>query len=58
MNENYQFLVYIFASIGFIGTEILTKYYGYGLDDAFLGAQLCLAIAIGISTDGTNLLSH
>jgi hypothetical protein len=37
MNENYQFLVYI-ASIGFIGTEVLTKqkYYGYGLDDAFL----------------------
>ncbi|MFV8362950.1 hypothetical protein ACNQGO_06115 [Flavobacterium sp. ZT3P35] len=58
MNENYQFLVYIFASIGFIGTEILTKqkYYGYGPDDAFLlGAQLCLAIAIGISTDGNEL---
>jgi hypothetical protein len=40
MNENYQFLVYIFAS-GFIGTgKTKQKYYGYGLD-AFLGAQLC-----------------
>ncbi len=58
MNENYQFLVYLFAIIGFIGTEILTKqkYYGYGLDDAFiLGSQLCLAIAIGISTEGNEL---
>ncbi|QZK90234.1 hypothetical protein K5V07_06890 [Flavobacterium sp. CHNK8] len=58
MNENYQFLVYLFAIIGFIGTEVLTnqKYYGYGLDDAFiLGGQLCLAIAIGISTDGNKL---
>jgi hypothetical protein len=46
-------MVYIFAF-----AEILTKqkYYGYGLDDAFLlGAQLCLAIAIGISTDGNEL---
>ncbi|CAH0335646.1 hypothetical protein FVB9288_01294 [Flavobacterium sp. CECT 9288] len=58
MNENYQFLVYLFAIIGFIGAEVLTnqKYYGYGLDDAFLlGAQLCLAIAIGISTEGNEI---
>ena len=58
INENYQFLIYLFAIIGFIGTEFLTKqkYYGYGLDDAFiLGAQLCLAIAVGISTDGNEL---
>ncbi|WP_158729933.1 MULTISPECIES: hypothetical protein [unclassified Flavobacterium] len=58
MNENYQFLVYLFAIIGFVGTEVLTnqKYYGYGLDDAFLlGSQLCLAIAIGISSEGNEL---
>ncbi|RDI56297.1 hypothetical protein [Flavobacterium glaciei] len=58
ISENYQFLVYLFAFIGFIGTEFLThlKYYCYGLDDAFLlGSQLCLAIAIGISTDGNEL---
>jgi hypothetical protein len=43
MNENYQFLVYIFASIGFIGTEVLTKqkYYGYGLDDVFYWVHNC-----------------
>jgi hypothetical protein len=51
-------LVYFFAIIGFIGTEILAqqKYYGYGLDDAFvLGAQLTLAIAVAMSFT-TNIL--
>jgi small-conductance mechanosensitive channel len=57
MNENYQFLVYIFASIGFIGTSLTKqKYYGYGLD-AFLGA-MCLAIAIAFQQTETNLQSH
>lgn len=59
IDNEYQFLIYLFAIIGFIGTEFLTnqKYYGYGLDDAFiLGAQLCLAIAVGISTHGNELI--
>ncbi|MBP6145677.1 MAG: hypothetical protein KA463_00605 [Flavobacterium sp.] len=57
-DENYKFLVYLFAIIGFIGTEFLTKqkFYGYGLDDAFMiGSQLYLALAVGISTDGNEL---
>lgn len=58
INENYSFLIYVYAAIGFVGTEILTKqkYYGHGLDDAFLlGGQLTLAIAVGITTDGNEL---
>lgn len=51
-------LVYLFAIIGFLGTEFLAqqKYFGYGLDDAFvLGAQLTLAIAVAM-TFATNIL--
>lgn len=51
-------LVYLFAIIGFLGTEFLAqqKYFGYGLDDAFvLGAQLTLAIAVAM-TFTTNIL--
>ena len=58
LGENYNVLIYLFAIVGFVATEILTKqkYYSYGLDDSFLiGTQLCLAIAVGISTDGNEL---
>ncbi|MFQ3174393.1 MAG: hypothetical protein ACI8W0_001512 [Flavobacterium sp.] len=57
--ENYKVVFYIYAIIGFVGTEILgrQKYYGYGFDDAFsLGAQFTLAVAVGVSTDGNGLL--
>ena len=57
--DNYQILLYICALIGFAGAELLTRqnYFGYGLDDAFLiGAQLTLAIAIGISTNGNGFV--
>lgn len=50
---------YIFAIIGFVGSNILAnqKYYGHGLDDAFnLGAILNLGIAIGITTDGYEII--
>ncbi|WP_369765054.1 hypothetical protein [Flavobacterium sp. WC2429] len=59
LTENYKVLLFIYTIIGFVGTEILTKqkYYGHGLDDAFLiGSQLTLAIAIGISTNGNGLV--
>lgn len=59
IDENYAFLIYVYAIIGFAGTEFLArqKYYGHGLDDAFLlGAQLALAIAVRVSTDGNGLL--
>ncbi|MCV9929154.1 hypothetical protein OIU83_15925 [Flavobacterium sp. LS1R49] len=58
-SDFYIVLVYFFAIVGFAGTEFLAqqKYYGYGLDDAFvLGAQLTLAIAIAISFT-TNILN-
>jgi hypothetical protein len=57
--ENYKISIYIYTIVGFLGTELLTrkKYYGYGLDDAFLlGTQLSLAIAVGVSTAGNGLL--
>lgn len=50
---------YIFAIVGFVGSNILAKqnYYGHGLDDAFnLGALLNLGIAIGITTDGYEIV--
>ncbi|WP_316634595.1 hypothetical protein [uncultured Flavobacterium sp.] len=61
VGENYFFKIccYIFAAVGFAGAELLAnqKYYGHGLDDAFcLGAILNLGIAIGISTDGYELV--
>lgn len=50
---------YIFAIAGFVGSNTLAnqKYYGHGLDDAFnLGALLNLGIAIGITTDGYEIV--
>jgi hypothetical protein len=45
----------VFAAIGFIGKEYMSrelKYFGYGLDDAFiLGGQLFLLIAVNIITE-------
>ena len=59
--EEYYFKIccYIFAGVGFAGAELLAKqkYYGHGLDDAFiLGAILNVGFAIGISTDGYELI--
>lgn len=59
IDDNFKVLIFLYALVGFIGAEFLTKqkFYGHGLDDAFiLGSQLTLAIAIGISTDGNGLL--
>ncbi|MNQ41466.1 hypothetical protein D3C85_551420 [compost metagenome] len=59
--EEYYFKIccYIFAGVGFAATELLAnqKYYGHGLDDAFiLGAILNVGFAIGITTDGYELI--
>ncbi|TDE07247.1 hypothetical protein [Flavobacterium sandaracinum] len=59
LNENYEYLVFFFALIGFVGAEILaqSKFYGHGLDDAFiLGSQLTFAFAIGIASNSNELL--
>lgn len=53
-----EIFMYVYAIIGMIGIEFLAKqkYYGYGLDDAFLlGAQMLLFIGVGISTNGNFL---
>ncbi|QOG01451.1 hypothetical protein [Flavobacterium sp. MDT1-60] len=55
----FKICCYIFAVVGFAGAEFLAnqKYYGHGLDDAFiLGAILNVGFAIGISTDGYELI--
>jgi len=56
-SERFFFSIccYIFAAIGFAGAEFLAnqKYYGHGLDDAFiLGALLNVGFAIAITTEG------
>ena len=55
----WKICFYIFAIIGFVGSNFLTnqKYFAHGLDDAFhLGALLNLGIAIGITTDGYEIV--
>jgi uncharacterized membrane protein YgcG len=57
--ENYKVLLFLYAIIGFLGAEFLTrkKFYGHGLDDAFLiGSQFTLAIAIGVFTEGNEIV--
>ncbi|MDQ6469647.1 hypothetical protein RB619_03245 [Flavobacterium sp. LHD-80] len=51
----FKICCYLFAAVGFVGSEILAKqnFHNHGLDDAFiLGAILQTGIAIGITTDG------
>jgi len=51
----FNICCYIFAAIGFAGAEFLAsqKYYGHGLDDAFiLGAILNIGFAIAVTTEG------
>lgn len=51
----FSICCYIFAAIGFVGAEFFAsqKYYGHGLDDAFiLGALLNVGFAIAITTEG------
>ena len=55
----FKICCYIFAVVGFAGAEFLAneKYYGHGLDDAFiLGAIFNVGFAIGITTDGYELI--
>jgi uncharacterized membrane protein (DUF485 family) len=51
MDNGYLFFIYLFAIIGFGVKEYISremKYFGFGLDDAFiLGAILALLIAVG-----------
>jgi hypothetical protein len=53
MDNAYLFFIYLFAIIGFGVKEFMSremKYFGFGLDDAFiLGGILALQIAVGLS---------
>lgn len=54
----FNICCYLFAIIGFAGAEFFgqQKYYGHGLDDAFiLGALLNVGFAIAITTEGYEL---
>ncbi|MFB9080884.1 hypothetical protein ACFFLS_22315 [Flavobacterium procerum] len=56
-NAYFQICFYIFAAVGFAGSEILAKqnFHNHGLDDAFiLGAILNVGLAIGITTEADN----
>ncbi|MEN2412473.1 hypothetical protein [Flavobacterium mesophilum] len=55
----FQICFYIFAAIGFGGSELLGRqhYHGHGLDDAFvLGTILNVGCAIGITTEGYEII--
>jgi len=50
---------YLFAAVGFAGSELLAKqnFHNHGLDDSFiLGALLNLGFAIGITTEGYEIV--
>ena len=53
MDDAYLFFIYLFAIIGFGAKEFMSremKYFGFGLDDAFImGAILALLIAVGLT---------
>ncbi|MEN2488313.1 hypothetical protein AAYQ05_11000 [Flavobacterium sp. B11] len=58
-NAFFKICCYIFAAIGFVGVELLAnlEYHNHGLDDAFiLNALLCLGAAIGITTEGYEMV--
>lgn len=58
-NVFFEICCYLFAVVGFVGAELLAKqnYHNHGLDDAFiLGALLNLGIAVGITTDGYEIV--
>ncbi|KAF2335206.1 hypothetical protein [Flavobacterium nitrogenifigens] len=58
-NTFFKICCYIFAAVGFGGVELLAnqEYHNHGLDDAFiLNALLCLGVAIGITTEGYEMV--
>lgn len=55
----FQICFYLFAAIGFGGSELLGRqhYHSHGLDDAFiLGTILNLGIAVAITTEGYEMI--
>lgn len=60
IDSYWKVLPFVFAAIGFVGSELLAKqgYHNHGLDDAFiLGTLLNTGFAIGVLSEGENVLS-
>lgn len=58
IENSFGFFVFIYAIVGFVGTEFFAQKNGneQGLSDSFLlGAQILLAVAIGIATNVNEL---
>ncbi|UWY26748.1 hypothetical protein N4T20_13575 [Flavobacterium sp. TR2] len=58
-NAFFQICCYLFAIVGFAGTELLANqnYHNHGLDDAFiLGALLNVGVAIAVTTEGYEIV--
>lgn len=59
IDRDFNIMLFFYALIGFVGVEFFVhqKFKGQGLDDLFLiGGQALLAIAIGITTEGYELV--
>lgn len=59
MSSNYEILIYIYAIIGLVGSEVFARksFFGHGLDDAFvLSWQGTFCAAIGVSFESTTLV--
>ncbi|MCW2119652.1 hypothetical protein [Flavobacterium sp. 7A] len=59
IERNLTVFIYLFAAVGFAGTEFFAKQNikGQGYDDTFIiGGQLLLAAAVGVTSDGNELL--
>ena len=58
--DSWKIFPFLFTVIGIVGSEFLAnkEYHNHGLDDAFiLGMQLNIGFAVGVLSDGDNILS-
>jgi hypothetical protein len=59
ISSNYEGLIYLYAIIGLVGSEVFARksFYGHGLDDAFvLSWQGAFCMAIGASFESSTLV--
>lgn len=58
MEHQFEIFTFVYAIIGWVGIEFLSRqnYYGYGLDDAFaIGLCTMAAMAFGINTESATV---
>ncbi|WP_162126861.1 hypothetical protein [Flavobacterium phycosphaerae] len=56
LDSHFQIIIYLYAIIGFVASEVLVKqsYYRHGLDDAFvLSWQVVFCAAVGMSSESS-----